>query len=216
MPSIVSIVGNSGSGKTTLIEKLIHELKSRGHRVATIKHAQEVTTGDSGKDSWRHLQAGSETTVISSPDKIVLIKPVALGATLDELTHLFGEDYDVILAEGFKQGNVPKIEVHHRESGLPLSGIKKLIAIATDESLETKTRQFPVDDVKGLADLLETGFIKSRGDRLSLYLNNKPIPLSTFPKQIISNVLVAMASSLKGVSQVESLEFFLRREKRDG
>ncbi len=38
MPPIVSIVGRSKSGKTTLIEKLIVELKSRGYRVATVKH----------------------------------------------------------------------------------------------------------------------------------------------------------------------------------
>jgi len=212
MPPIVSIVGNSKSGKTTLIEKLIGELKSRGYRVATIKHTpQGMTLDKPGKDNWRHLQAGSEATAISSPDKVVLIKPVASDVTLDEIARLFGEDYDIILAEGFRQGNAPKIEVHRRESGPPLSGIKKLMAIATDEPLETKTRQFSLDDVKGLADLLEKGFIKSQGDRLSLYINNAPITLSTFPKEFITNVLMAMASSLKGVGKVRSLELFLRK-----
>jgi len=38
MPPIVSVVGKSKSGKTTLIEKLVQELRSRGYRVATIKH----------------------------------------------------------------------------------------------------------------------------------------------------------------------------------
>jgi len=214
MPSIVSIVGNSKSGKTTLIEELIRELKARGYRVATIKHApQGMTFDEPEKDSWRHLQAGSEVTVISSQDRIVLIKPVASDITLNEIVHLFGEDYDIILTEGFKQDSAPKIEAHRRETGPPLSGIKKLIAIATDEPLETKTRQFSLDDIRGLADLLEKGFIRPRGDRLSLYVNNVAVPLSTFPKELITNVLVAMASSLKGVGEVRSLEVFLR--KRD-
>ena len=39
MSAIVSVIGKSKSGKTTIIEKLISELKSRGYRVATIKHA---------------------------------------------------------------------------------------------------------------------------------------------------------------------------------
>ncbi len=214
MPSIVSIIGHSKSGKTTLIEKLVRELKSRGYRVATIKHApQGITLDQPESDSWRHIQAGSEATVISSQDKLVLIKPTASDATLDEIAHLFGEDYDIILTEGFKQDNAPKIEVHRKESGPPLSDIKKLIAIVTDEPLETKARQFSLDDIKGLANLLEEGFIKPQGERLSLYVNNAPIPLSTFPKEFITNSLVAMASSLKGVGEVRSLEVFLK--KRD-
>ncbi len=212
MPSIVSIVGNSKSGKTTLIEKLIGELKSRGYHVATIKHTpQGITFDEPGKDSWRHIQAGSEATALSSQDKLVLIKPVAPDITLDEIAQLFGEDYDIILAEGFKQDNAPKIEVHRRESGPPLSDIKKLIAIATDEPVETKTRQFSLDDVKGLADLLEEGFIKPQGERLSLYVNNTPIPMSVFPREFIRNVLVAMVSSLKGVGEMRSLKVFMRK-----
>jgi molybdopterin-guanine dinucleotide biosynthesis protein B len=212
MPPIVSIVGNSKSGKTTFIEKLIPELKSRGYRVATIKHVGEVSAiDDPGKDSSRHIQAGSEATAIVSQDKIVLIKPVASDVTLDGIVQIFGEDYDIILAEGFKQGSAPKIEVHRRESGPPLSDIKKLIAIVTDEPLETKTRLFSLDNVKGVADLLEEGFIKPQSERLSLYVNNAPISLSIFPKEFITNVLMAMASSLKGVGKVRNVEVFLRK-----
>ena len=215
MTPVVSIVGKSKSGKTTLIEKLIRELKSRGYRVATIKHAHQGTSFDEpGKDSWRHIDAGSEATAVSSPDKIVLIKPVAPDITLDEIAHFFGEDYDIILTEGFKQGSAPKIEVHRKEVGSPLSGIKKLIAIATDETLETKTRQFSLEDITGLADFLEEGFIKPQRERVSLYVNDVPIPLSVFPRGIITNIVLAMASSLRGVGEVRSLEIFLRKEPK--
>ncbi len=160
MPSIVSIVGRAKSGKTTLIEKLLRELTSRGYRVATVKHAPGGMSFDEpDKDSWRHLQAGSEATIVSSPDKMMLIRPVADEITLDEVTRILGEDYDIILTEGFKHGDAPKIEVHRKEVGPPLRGIKKLIAVATDEPLEIKTRQFSLEDIKGLADLLE-GFIR--------------------------------------------------------
>jgi len=212
MPPVVSIVGKSKSGKTTFIEKLVGELKSRGYRVATIKHTPKGMTFDEPeKDSWRHIQAGSEATAIASPDKIVLIKPIARALTLDEIVRFFGEDYDIILAEGFKQGNAPKIEVHRKEVGSPLSSIKKLIAIVTDEPLETRTRQFSWQDIKGLADLLEEGFIKPQRERISLYINNVPIVLTTWPREVITNVILAMASSLKGVGEVRSLELFLRR-----
>ena len=217
MPPIVSVVGKSKSGKTTLIEKLIQELKLRGYRVATIKHTpQGASLDEPGKDSWRHLQAGSEATSVSYPDKIVLIKPVAQGPTLDEIARLLGEDYDIILTEGFKQGNAPKIEVHRKEVGPPFKDIKKLIAIVTDEPLETKLRQFSLEDVSGLVDLLEQGFIQPPGERISLYVNNTPMVLTTFPRQIITNVLLAMVSSLKGVGEIRSLQIFLKRKPRQG
>ncbi len=215
MPPVISIVGKSKSGKTALIEKLIGELKSRGYRVATIKHTPKGMTFDEpDKDSWRHIQAGSEATAITSPDKMVLIRPIAQDVTLGEIVRFFGEDYDIILAEGFKQDDTPKIEVHRKEVGPPLTSIRKLIAIVTDEPLETKTRQFSLQDIKGLADLLEEGFIKPQGERTSLYINNVSIVLTTWPKEVITNVILAMASCLKGVGEVRSLELFLRRGPR--
>jgi molybdopterin-guanine dinucleotide biosynthesis protein B len=215
MPPVVAIVGKSKSGKTTLIEKLISELKSRGYRVATIKHATRGLALDKpGKDSWRHMQAGSEATAIVSSDRIVLIKLVTHSVGLDEIVHFFGEDYDIILAEGFKQSGAPKIEIHRKEVGPPLSSVRKLIAIATDEALETKARQFSLQDIKGLADLLENRFIKPQRERISIYVNNSPISLTAFPKNIITNTLVAMVSSLKGVGNITRLEVFLTKKPK--
>ena len=213
MPHIVSIVVKSKSGKTTLIEGLIPELKSRGYRVATVKHvAHGMTFDQPDKDSWRHIQAGSEATAIGSPDRMVLIKPTTSDAALDEIVRLFGEDYDLILAEGFKRDSAPKIEVHRREVGPPLSAVRRVIAIVTDEPLETRARQFSLQDIKGLADFLEKGFIAPRRERTSLYINNALIPLSPFPEKFITNVFLGMISALKGVGKVSSLDFSLRRK----
>ena len=212
MPPIVTVIGNSNSGKTALIEKLVRELKSRGYRVATIKHIpQEINFDEAGKDSGRHIQAGSEATVISSPDKILMIKPTSQDASLDERAYLLGDNYDIFLAEGFKQGNTPKIEVHRKDNGPPLRDMKRLIAIVTDEPLETKARQFSPDDIKDIADLLEKGFIKLQTERISLYINNTPITLTAFPRQIINNVLLSMASCLKGVGEIRSLQVSLKK-----
>lgn len=51
--NIISVVGYSNSGKTTLIEFLIHALKSRGHRVGTIKkiHCENYEIDKEGKDT---------------------------------------------------------------------------------------------------------------------------------------------------------------------
>ena len=212
MPLIVAIIGRSNSGKTTFIEKLIPELNSRGYRVATIKHSPDgITSGNLDKDNRRHIAAGSAATVASSPDEVVLVKPVTSDPNLDELARLLGEDYDIIIAEGYKQGDAPKIEVHRKAAGTPLKGIKRLVAIVTDEPLETKARQFGMDDVRGLTDILEEGFIKPQKERISMYVNSEPVTLTLFPRQIVTNVILAMVSSLKGVKKVKSLQIFFRK-----
>ena len=213
MASIVSIVGHSQSGKTTLMEKLVREMVSRGYRLATIKHTHhDIVPEQTEKDSWRHLQAGSTAAVLSSPDRVILTKPMA-EASLDDITRLLGEDYDLILAEGFKQDNAPKIEVHRKSIGPLLTDLKKLFAIVSDEPLDTRVRQFAHDDVSSLADLLEEGFIEPQKERVCLYINGAPVPMKSFIEDLVANVLVGIAVSLKGVGEVKSLELFLR--KRD-
>lgn len=212
MTPIISIVGRSKSGKTTLLEKLIGELKSRGYRVATMKHTpMGMNLADDDKDSSRHLKAGSEAVIMSAPDKLVMVKPLAEPQTLEKIARNFGEDYDIIIAEGFKQEDAPKIEVHRKGAGTPLKDIKKLFAIATDEPLDTTIRQFGLDDVKGIADLLEEGFIKPQKERILMYVNDAPVPLSAFPRDIVSNILIAIANSLKGVGKIRTLKIFLKK-----
>jgi molybdopterin-guanine dinucleotide biosynthesis protein B len=213
MAPIVSIVGRSKSGKTTLLENLIVELKKRGYRVGTMKHTPlGMTWSDDDKDSQRHIKAGSEATIMVAPDKLVLIKPVTEAPSLEEVARLFGEDCDIILAEGFKQGDAPKIEVHRRGVATPLKDVKKLFAIATDEKLDSKVRQFGLDDIKGIANLIEEGFIKPQKERLLFYVNDESIPLSAFPRDIITNVLLGIANSLKGVGIIKTLKIFLKRD----
>src|SRR5512139_2381303 len=104
MIPIVSIVGKSDSGKTTLIEKLLPELVRRGYRVATVKHDIHGFEVDrEGKDSWRHKKAGAHTSVISSPNKVALIRDVEKDLTLAEIRDRLIQGVDLILSEGFKK-----------------------------------------------------------------------------------------------------------------
>ncbi|RJQ36550.1 MAG: molybdopterin-guanine dinucleotide biosynthesis protein B [Dehalococcoidia bacterium] len=215
MPPVVSIVGRSEAGKTTLIEKLVGELVGRGYRVATIKHAHEASFDTPGKDSWRHLKAGSAAAALSTPGQLVLILPRSGELSAADIERFFGEDYDLILTEGFKRADAPKIEVR-RAGGEPLSGLARLVAVVTDGKIETKARQFSSDDVKGLADLLENGFIRPQAERLSLYVNDAPLTLTAFPKKIIAGILLGLVASLKGVGIVKSLDISLRRKPPPG
>jgi molybdopterin-guanine dinucleotide biosynthesis adapter protein len=214
MPPVVSIVGRSNSGKTTLIEKLIVELKARGYHIATAKHThRDMTAPESDKDSDRHLKAGSEASMIIDPHGLMMIKPLQNDISIEQVAQLIGEDYDLILTEGFKEDDAPKIEVHRKENAPPLEGVKKIFAIVTNEPLDTKTRQFPLEDVKGIADLIEDGFIKPQQERYTLLVNNTPIPLNAFTKEFIVNIQLAMAHGLKGVDKIKTMKIFLKKEE---
>jgi len=162
-PPIVAIVGASKSGKTTLLESLIARLKSRGYKVGTIKHALANLSFDKAyKDSWRHIQAGSAATLILSSTQLVLIKPVLHELTLGEAAQLLGADYDILLAEGFKQSEVPKIKLYRDSEGANAFDLKNLIAVVTEKPIECGVRNFSPKAIDELVDFLEENFLKPK------------------------------------------------------
>jgi len=159
---VVSIVGKSGTGKTALIGRLIVEFHRRGYRVAAVKHSPEgIDIDHPGKDSWSFAKAGSDAVIISSSDKIVLIRNVDHDYYIEEITPLIEGEFDVVLAEGFKKSNAPKIEVFRRDLGDELlCPVSILSAVATDDSLDiNNVPQLPLSNTVAIADFIERNFI---------------------------------------------------------
>jgi molybdopterin-guanine dinucleotide biosynthesis protein B len=163
LPPIVAIVGKSDSGKTTLLEKLIPELKARGYRVGAVKHdIHGFDIDHPGKDSWRMKQAGACTVVISSPEKVALVRDVDFEEPLDTLISRYFSDVDIILTEGYKKENKPKIEVFRpelNEAPLCRAG-ENFVAIVSSTSQDVDVPHFNLDNIKGVADFLEEAFLK--------------------------------------------------------
>jgi molybdopterin-guanine dinucleotide biosynthesis protein B len=154
---VISIVGGkSNSGKTTLLEKIIREAKSRGWRVATLKHDVHGFEMDQpGKDTWRHAQAGADIVAISSTYKIAILEKVAEDQPLDEVLARI-QGVDVIFTEGYKHGNKPKIEVFRSAVHQELfSKPEELIAIASDIIFDNGIPCVGLDDAEGICDLIE-------------------------------------------------------------
>jgi molybdopterin-guanine dinucleotide biosynthesis adapter protein len=159
---IVSIVGKSNSGKTTLLEKIISELVHRGYRIATIKHNKHGFNMDhEGKDSYRHKQAGAQTTVVSSPRQLALISDVDHDYSFAEIRDKFITDADIILTEGFKVNDYPKIEVYRSELKRELISKKDdgLIAVASDVKLDVDVPCLDINDPRAIADYIEINFL---------------------------------------------------------
>ena len=155
MPNIpvFSVVAYSGTGKTTLLTKLIRELKSRGLRIAVIKHdAHEFDVDHEGKDSWRFARAGADITAVISSTKAAVIeyRPVSIDDVLSRIT-----DVDMIITEGYKHGIWPKIAIRRAETGKPFPIPEAdCFALVSDEPITSDIPNFGLEDVAGLADLM--------------------------------------------------------------
>jgi len=214
MLPVVSIVGKSGAGKTTLIERLIAEFKKRGYRVAAVKHSRGGMEIDKpGKDSWKFAEAGSDAVIISSLDKLAFIKSTDHDSSIDEILHVIGSGLDLVLAEGFRKGKAPKIEVHRKELGEDiLCSSKELSAIATDEPLDINLPQFSPCDTHAIADFIEKNFVfQDKGDTC-LFINGKQVFIKPFVKDIIARISLAVVSTLKGVEKIRNLDISIRNK----
>lgn len=162
----VAFVAKSGTGKTTLLEKVIARLKDRGYTVGAIKHdAHRFDIDRPGKDSYRLTAAGADTMLISSPEKLALVKKHAASPPVDELLSLFFADVDIVLTEGFTSSSLPKIEIHRRERSPTLlcrgeAHDPMLLAVASDEPLELDVPMLDIDDADGVTDFIERKFLR--------------------------------------------------------
>lgn len=152
---VIGFAAYSGTGKTTLMEKIIRELRSRNLRVGVVKHDRHGFEIDRpGKDSARHTEAGAETVVIASPARTAEIRQK--GETLEQCLRRF-TDVDVILVEGFKQAEIPRIGLSRAAVGRELTGpADQFIAIVTDEPAHRSSVPcFSWEETKELTDFIE-------------------------------------------------------------
>jgi molybdopterin-guanine dinucleotide biosynthesis adapter protein len=153
-PPIVAVSGASGAGKTRLLTRLIPALARRGVSVAVLKHTRHDHPLDRpGKDTEVLRRAGAVAAAIEGPRAMALFGPPTGG--LRALARLVPA-VDLILAEGFKQEPVPRVEVHRRAvSRAFLCGRDpRVFAVVTDEPPPRPVRVFSDAEIEPLADLV--------------------------------------------------------------
>jgi molybdopterin-guanine dinucleotide biosynthesis protein B len=152
---VFGFAGYSGSGKTTLIENVIPVLVKQGVRVSLVKHAHHAFDVDQpGKDSYRHRKAGATEVMLTSAKRWVLMHEI-VGQPEPELPQQLRRmsSCDIVLVEGFKKQAIPKLEIHRQAHGAPFlfPDDSHIVAIATDEAVETRMPQFALDDFQSIA-----------------------------------------------------------------
>ena len=160
---IFGIAGYKNAGKTGLMERLVTEISSRGFTVSTLKHAHHAFDIDHpGKDSYRHRAAGAHQVVLSSGNRWAMMTELR-GEPEPPLKDLLTQmaPVDLILIEGWKRDDHPKIEAYRRETNHPLIAPNDptIKAIATDTPLDIDRPTFDLNDTKTIADFIisETG-----------------------------------------------------------
>ena len=166
-PVVLSIVAaQSDTGKTTLIEKLIPYLKQRNYRVGVIKHdVHRFEIDKEGKDSYRFGMAGADTVVVSSAEKMAMIKKLNAEMSMDEILSYF-PDVDIVLIEGYKNNAFSKIEVFRQEAGkellfhMPNFKKKQFLAVASDIPLDLPIPVLDLNDIDGIGAFVEKNVLK--------------------------------------------------------
>lgn len=162
---VVAFVAKSGTGKTTLLEKVITELKQRGYRVGVVKHdAHRFDIDRPGKDSYRFTAAGADTMLLSSPDKLAMVKKHPEAPSIEELLETYFSDEDIVLTEGFKKSSLPKIELHRpeRSESLLCRGMQDdptLLAVASSAPLILDVPVLDLNNAGSITDFIEERFL---------------------------------------------------------
>lgn len=159
------LAGLSGSGKTTLICDLIARFQRRGLSISTIKHAHHRFDVDiPGKDSYRHRESGATEVMVASAARFALMhenRDSAEPELADLLRHM--APVDLILVEGFKREDFPKMLVHRGDFqahlGIDdLEPFQSLVAIASSDSDKIDPAIslpiLPLDDPEALVDFI--------------------------------------------------------------
>jgi molybdopterin-guanine dinucleotide biosynthesis protein B len=193
-PTVFGVYGNSDSGKTTLIVHIVSRLTNEGYRVATIKQTKKSISMDTkNKDTWRHHDAGAELIVFSSLSETdFLLKKAMSSSEIIRRISEFG-CYDLILVEGASDPTIPKIQLG--------AGKKRRNTIASYK-----------DDIHEILVIIKRELkMKPSLPRLFVIVNGKNIPLTEFPEQIITNTIIGMLGSLKGVKTIKDVTIQLKK-----
>ncbi len=165
---ILGFAAFSGTGKTTLLSKLIPLLRQSGLRVALIKHAHHNFEIDKpGKDSYQLRKAGASPVLIVSAQRRAMISEFSehKDPTLDDQLKILDQsELDLILVEGFKTEQFPKIELHRPSLEKPLlfPDDPNIIAIATDQPMNDNTpTQLDINSAELIADYILNIFLRS-------------------------------------------------------
>lgn len=197
----IAVVGPSGSGKTAFLVRLIPELKSRGARVAVLKHCHEdVPLDREGKDSWKFAEAGAFRVGIVTPGHIAVFQETGTPDDIEGAVGRFFSDADIVLVEGGKGARgLKKISLVRKDLAERLEFVpEELLAVVSDDEVESAKPVFRFSEVGKIADLVMSS--TGRSPETKLVVDGAEVPLNPFVESFIRNTVMGMVGSLRGTN----------------
>jgi molybdopterin-guanine dinucleotide biosynthesis adapter protein len=136
-PKALAVVGTSNSGKTELICRLLEWFTVQGIRVAVLKHSHHQHLGDDGKDTWRYRQAGARLVALAAPGLLQITRASSQEPPLDAILAELAPGADLILVEGYKTSDLPKVGLAPPDASSPLPDYPRLVAWVSAHPLPT-------------------------------------------------------------------------------
>lgn len=150
MIPVISFIGRHNSGKTTVLTGVIDCLSAAGYRVAVVKHAHHGLDIEPLKDSERFLKAGANFVLASSPGLSMQYRRQANELDFSQIMEQVPTDIDLVIVEGYKQENLPKIEVLRSEIDTKAMLLPQTLALVSDFIIAT---DIPVFDSHNIEDI---------------------------------------------------------------
>ncbi len=161
MKKIFGIVGWSGSGKTDLTTRIIEFLVNKKIVVSSLKHSHHNFSIDKeGKDSFKHIESGSNEVIIYNEKKWALISNIQESEhDVDEVIKKFHEKTEIVIIEGLKNSNFPKLEVIRSSIKKPFifkndKNIKGIVVDKEISGLKSSLPVFKFYDTSGIGDFI--------------------------------------------------------------
>lgn len=140
------VVGFKNSGKTTLVSRWISLLKEKGLSVSAIKqhgcHGKHgsLKMPDKNTDSMRFFQSGADMSIVSGGGAVqMMLNETPDFERLKALAAI--DDPDLLLIEGFKEENGPKVVLVKNETDWDL--LKQLQDIELVVGIKNKSISYP-------------------------------------------------------------------------
>jgi molybdopterin-guanine dinucleotide biosynthesis protein MobB len=207
---VIYVYGVSDTGKTRLVERLLLMLIQKGRRVGTVKmsRSEQLDFDIEGKDTHRHIKAGSMVTAATSLSNAALFipKPQDLHH-LVEMMVITG-DLDLVIVEGIGDDvpdTAPKVAVGEVKGRVP-GTIMELPDVE--------------GELGGLYHLVDRIMSKSETvgerDEVELRIGGEIVTIKPFVREYLEGTIRGAVGALKDAGGPDDkIEIFIPERKED-
>lgn len=213
MTKIIAVSGYKNSGKTTLCGLLLEELARLGVRAGYIKRTDDKAVYGGIATDTGAARARGVDSALWARDGIFLESSLPPDTTAAVIASRYFPDADIVILEGGKELNLPKIWVCSDKDGKAAD--YPGIFIRYDRGATDKDEARGVFGAGGeariaalLAALVQGGAYRSA----SVYIGDRPLPMKDFVADFVRGGTLGMIASLKGADIDSDVRIYIKRD----